>query len=359
MKQVLFHIVFFAVTVSGFAQDTLHIPMVIHVLASSEEQDVSDEQIQSQILSLNEDFNASNDDLTKVMADFQSNVSACRLMFFLTKIDLQGNPHDGIIRHSTTHGPFGNDDIYDSEKGGAEVWDPTKFLNVWVCDLTFGVDGLSSVPGSESYKDGVVIDFEAFGTIGTAQEPTNMGRTATHEIGHWLGLAHTWGTGGCASDDGIADTPPQGASSNCDISASSCGELEMAQNFMNSGADSCLLFFSLGQCDSMRSVLNSIRSGVIDNGVPAGTKGDELRSEIHLFPNPCGDFGINIQVGEGLFDVRLFDYLGILRFENLLHAENGSIFVPTNELPPGPYKIILRQGTKVHHKHFMLINRER
>lgn len=356
MKHVLLNIIFFAIAMGGFAQDTLRIPIVVHVLSSTEEQRISDQQIQSQILSLNKDFNASNEDLAKVIEAFQLNISSCHFEFFLTRIDDDANPHLGITRHVTTHGPFGNDDIYYSEKGGADAWDPNKFLNMWVCDLTFGVDGLSGVPGSEAYKDGVVIDFEAFGTIGTAKEPTNLGRTATHEIGHWLGMAHTWGTGGCTSDDGIADTPVQEASSNCDVTANSCGELEMAQNFMNSGADSCLLFFTEGQCDSMRSVLVNIRSGVIDNGIPAVFVEKKEERQNHVFPNPCSGLGINVQVEEGEFQVQLFDYLGILRFENLLHAENGSIFVPTNELLPGEYVVILHQGLKVQQKHFMLTN---
>ena len=105
-----------------------------------------------------------------------------------------------------------NSILTSAANGGDDAWDANSYLNIWVGSLIGNLMGYGSVPGYPKEKDGVVINYIAFGTTGTATAPYNKGRTATHEIGHWLGLTHIWGDEYCG-DDHIDDTPPQRSAS--------------------------------------------------------------------------------------------------------------------------------------------------
>ena len=93
-----------------------------------------------------------------------------------------------------------------ASSGGSNAWPTNQYLNIWVCNMSGGLLGYAQFPGGAAATDGVVIGYTCFGTTGTAQAPFNRGRTATHEVGHWLNLRHIWGDATCGSDL-VSDTP--------------------------------------------------------------------------------------------------------------------------------------------------------
>jgi hypothetical protein len=185
------------------------IPVVVHVVYNSAAENISTAQIKSQIKVLNLDFQAKNPDKAKVPAPFKGLVADPQIKFVLATKDPQGKPTTGITRTKTTRTSFGsNDSVKFSASGGQDAWPRDKYLNIWVCQLSGGLLGYAQFPGGQPATDGVVIRHTAFGTNGTAQAPFNLGRTTTHEVGHWLNLRHIWGdTEDCSGTDFVADTP--------------------------------------------------------------------------------------------------------------------------------------------------------
>src|SRR5205085_7351896 len=134
--------------------------------------------------------------------------------------------------------------------GGHDAWNRDQYLNIWVCDLS-GKIGYAQFPGGPAATDGVVIDYQAFGTLGTASIPFHLGRTATHEIGHWLNLRHIWGDANCG-DDLVADTPTQqtdngGCPSFPHVTCSNGPNGDMFMNYMDYVNDNCMNMFTAGQ----------------------------------------------------------------------------------------------------------------
>jgi hypothetical protein len=286
----------------------IFIPIVVHILHSTQQQNISNEQVFSQIKVLNEDFSRNNSDTVNTLTVFRQYAGNVNIVFFLANQDELGNVTSGITRTSTTHGPFANDDIHFTDKGGENAWQSSKYLNIWVCDLADGVFGFASMPQSDPLKDGAVIDFNFFGSTGIVSSPFDKGRTATHEVGHWLGLKHLWGNaGGCVDDDGIADTPQQsGPSSGCDLGKTSCGGLNMVQNFMDNSTDECMNIFTKGQAAEMRRILFSFRPEIIQDQIV--TSADESRfSGIELTP-----------LGQGIYLAKSQHPIDLISFHNLL-----------------------------------------
>lgn len=247
---------------------SITIPVVFHVLYKNETENVSDEQIISQLNVLNADFNRTNLDAINTEIDFLPVAANCEISFCLAQRTPENNPTSGITRTETSITSF---DLYDSRvfsdsDGGKDIWDPTQYLNIYVCDLS-NVLGFASFPGGNISDDGVVIDFENFGTIGTATSPYHKGRTATHEIGHWLNLYHIWGDNNCG-DDLVADTPIQetenyGCPAHPSISCENEGD--MFQNFMDYTNDACMNLFTNGQKERMQATLNTTRASLLQS----------------------------------------------------------------------------------------------
>ncbi|GIS08452.1 MAG: hypothetical protein CM15mP112_05640 [Flavobacteriales bacterium] len=194
------------------SQNIITIPVVVHVVYYNNTENISDQQIFSQIDILNEDFRRLNSDTINTPAAFQSVAADTEIEFCLATRDPNGNPTNGITRTSTTQTSFStNDGVKYSSSGGKDAWNTSKYLNMWVCDLSGGLLGYTQFPGGTASSDGVVCDYAYFGDIGTASSPYDLGRTTTHEVGHWLNLRHIWGDSNCGNDF-CNDTPEHSGS---------------------------------------------------------------------------------------------------------------------------------------------------
>jgi hypothetical protein len=288
------------------APTVIRIPVVVHVVYKNASENVSDAQIKSQLDALNRDFRRLNSDTSNTPERFRYLAADIQIEFYLAKTDPKGRPTSGILRKQTNIANFlNNDKIKFSSLGGDDAWDSKSYLNIWVGRLISGA-GYATVPGSDASKDGVVINVGAFGTINNSGY-YNMGRTATHEVGHWLGLKHIWGDAQCG-DDGIYDTPQQSTyTQTCPTGfRSTCnnGELgDMYMNYMDYTADACMNLFTEGQKKRMRasfdeggpreSLLQSKglnEPSVAESFIPDGG------SKVSVYPNPARD-ELNVNFG--------------------------------------------------------------
>jgi hypothetical protein len=222
---------------------------------------VTDAQIASQIAVLNEDFNKANRELAKstvYLAGYDYNsLPVANITFVL----------DAVVRKTTTVSSFAtNDAIKFSSSGGSDAVAPTTKLNIWVGNIANGILGYAQFPGGDPRTDGVVLHYQGFGRTARYQlfPEYALGRTATHEVGHWLNLRHIWGDRRCG-DDRVADTPSHdGANFGCgNIGARSlCSgrPLEQWMNYMDYSYDQCLYMFTRLQQERMNLTIDQTRS---------------------------------------------------------------------------------------------------
>jgi hypothetical protein len=240
---------------SNHKRAVVTIPVVFHVVYNTTIQNVSDAQIQSQLTVLNADFRKLNADASLVPSAFAGLAADCEIQFCLAQQDPTGLATTGIIRKSTTSTSFStNDAVKYAAQGGSTIWDRNKYLNIWVCNLSGGVLGYAQFPGGPAATDGVVITYTTLGTMGTAASPYNKGRTATHEVGHWVNLFHIWGDDGtaCTGSDLVGDTPNQadenyGCPTFPQVSCSNGTNGDMFMNYMDYTNDACMYMFTTGQ----------------------------------------------------------------------------------------------------------------
>ena len=270
------------------------IPTVVHVVYRNAAENISDAQIISQIAALNKDYRKLNSDISQVPSAWTNLAADIGIEFCLANRDPQGNATTGITRTSSTQASFdvSNNNMKFNNTGGKNAWPADQYLNLWVCNLDGTLLGYAQFPGGSASTDGVVIDFDDFGTVGAATPPFNLGRTATHEIGHWLGLYHIWGDEPqCTQDDGIADTPqqkdknygcpsfPQG-SSQTGGSCSGSNPGSMFMNYMDYVDDACMYMFTNGQKVNMLATLTQQRLPLTTSngcaGVPSPTICDSI-----------------------------------------------------------------------------------
>jgi hypothetical protein len=241
------------------------IPVVVHVVYNTATQNISDAQIASQIAVMNADFRKLNADVSLVPAGFAPLAADCEIQFCMAQRDPSGNATTGITRTSTTTTAFStNDNIKRNINGGKDAWPRDSYLNIWVGNISGGILGYAQFPGGTASTDGVVCNYTAFGTTGTAAAPFNKGRTATHEVGHWLNLNHIWGDDGtsCTGTDNVGDTPNQadenyGCPSFPQVSCSNGANGDMFMNYMDYTDDACMFMFTTGQKTRMQAVLAS------------------------------------------------------------------------------------------------------
>jgi hypothetical protein len=252
------------------------IPVVAHVVWNTTQQNISDAQIQSQIDVLNQDFRMTNPDIAQVPAIWQSVTADARVEFFLATTDPNGNRTNGITRTQSRIASFSQigNPIKSAATGGADAWPADSYLNIWVAPAVFHpivgpLLGYAQFPGGPAETDGVVILHEGFGTNGTAVAPFDRGRTATHEIGHWLNLFHIWGDDGtgCNGTDEVGDTPnAAGPNRTCpsfpSVSCSNGPNGDMFMNYMDYTNDACMFMFTIGQIARVQATLDGPRSSI-------------------------------------------------------------------------------------------------
>ncbi len=348
-----------------FQKATITIPIVVHIIHRTSHSNIgsgtniSNEQIEDQLRILNEDYSKTNPEFPNPPRNtFLGNSGNANLKFCLATTDPDGNPTSGITRTATAQINWDADDdsntacheangMKKTACGGKDGWDPYKYLNIWVCDLTNSQSngmtlGYAYLPGllanpfntSDDYKDGLVVDYRYFGTIDVAA-PSSDGRTPTHEIGHYFGLMHTFcedtdsqGNAVCCDNDNnnsggfVDDTPaskdiyfgPVTSSTN----NNTCNDLsysnifttnvpDMDENYMSYAANTWM--FSQGQVDVMLATLNASEfnggrvslknSDVSTNCTGIISSTNNLASEINIgmYPNPSkGDLFINSSI---------------------------------------------------------------
>ena len=318
-------------------QPVIKIPVVIHVIHRAQDAvgsntNIPDAQIEDQLLILNQDFSQTNPEFPNPPRNtFINNAGNPQIQFCLASIDPSGNPTTGITRTPTTNSEWNyntqSNDMKQTSTGGIDNWDPLRYLNIWICKIgssgggqTLGYAYLPGLQaGNQSWKDGIVVDYRFFGTVGNSSNSSD-GRTTTHEVGHYLGLSHTFcESSGCCDNDlngnyswgDVDDTPatediyfgPVNTNTNnntCnDLSYSNIfntNVLDMDENYMSYSSNTWM--FSEGQVDVMLGTLNAaswqgVRIALINSNVSVNCNG-VLSSSWN-----CNNQGICIDPGTG------------------------------------------------------------
>jgi PKD repeat protein len=278
---------------------TIVIPIVFHVVHLYGQENISDQQIYRQVQILNEDFQKLNADTINIIPFFQDRAGNANIRFELARFDPFGECSNGINRY------FNFETLNGDDYTKLNPWPRTRYLNVWVVrSMENGVAGYayypSSVEGVGFWRDGIIIRHNFIGDTGTGSVMNS--RALTHEVGHWLGLAHTWGStnnpgllNNCLSDDGIEDTPNTIGWTTCNLNGMTCDNvLDNVQNFMEYSY--CSNMFTEGQANFMRTILNSTLSG--RNALWNEHNLDMTLGDLNLphACNPIADFNTNIRL---------------------------------------------------------------
>lgn len=327
-------------TLKTMGGGVIYIPVVFHVVYKNAVQNIADSNIFRQINVLNECYRKQNSNYNQTRAIFDSVGADVQIEFCLAQLDPNGNPTQGITRRSAPSNAafdpiFNMDKVKSSATNGVDPWPTDEYLNIWVCDMSFfGVPfvlGYATFPGSDPLLDGVVIQYDFIGhqVNGTTND---LGKTAVHEVGHWLGMRHIWGDGQqsstlCDSTDYVDDTPNADTASQqtCAVK-NSCGNEssywtnagidppDMIENYMDYSYDACMTLFTYGQKARMLGFLNTVRQGLITS--PAGcnpigiheNKANSILSSV--VPNPASDQIIFKLKRTGTFTATFTDVLG-------------------------------------------------
>lgn len=253
---------------------SITLPIVFHILWNKSSENISDSLVRRQLERLNLDFNYTGSIQSIIPKEFRSSIGYPSIRFCLAIKDPDGMQTSGITRTFTSYQNIGtlkdnsgNYIIHYQSKGGVTPWDQSKYINIWIAK-TENLYGRSSIGGQIKIpaEDGIVIDPI---TVSGDLSKGLLGRTLTHEMGHYLGLKHLWGqkSGECEEDDGIEDTPPQAAPHfGCpEFPQKSCESNSMYMNYMDFTDDACMHIFTKGQVAQMQNILLSQRTGLVSN----------------------------------------------------------------------------------------------
>jgi hypothetical protein len=343
---------------SGDSVGIVVIPTVVHVLWNTPEQNIPDDQVWSQIFVLNDDFRRRNADTVLTPVMFKPAAADCKIEFCLAK----RAPGDtaatyGIHRVYTDVTEFGIDNqVKNPYEGGCRAWDAKQYLNIWVCNLAGNFLGYAQYPGGPDSTDGVVVDYKCFGSVGDLNPHYNKGRTATHEIGHWLDLWHIWGDdfGSCDGTDYVDDTPNAADANyycpshphttNCNTTG------EMFMNYMDYCDDVCFNIFTNGQRDRMMASISATRPELLTSeGCVPYDAIEEVNQTLtlNLFPNPVTqEFTLQANLPHPeTFTITIIDIIGNEVFKHITAKQTQlNLPVPVSNLNDGMYFLKVRAG---------------
>lgn len=346
------------------SRSNIEIPVVVHVVWNTDEQNISDEQIYSQIEALNRDFQLLNEDTSLVDSIFKAIIGSSGIVFNLATIDEEGNPTSGITRTETEFENIAlppvatTSPVYYTDQGGKDAWDTRRYLNIWVGEMPIGGPiGYASRPGQRiPVEDGVIVDYRHFGTLGTVNPPYHLGRTVTHEIGHYFNLLHIHGDDSedCIKDDMIEDTPFQTNNyQDCQEElVSTCDSEDLTVNYMNWVSDDCMVMFTKGQVERMIAAIMESRITLLDPLI-SSTDATTKPFSIKVFPNPA-QYQIFIDYS-GLqkpVPFQLLNLQGIVISKGVLAEQETSI--PISHLPSGVYWLTVNSSNGVISKKLLL-----
>ena len=346
------------------ATETIYtIPLVVHIMHNNKlgtigglgNVNITDAQIKSQIAVLNEDFR-------KKLGSNGYNTNAVgadvMLEFCLADVTPDGKPSTGINRVVYGKDVFNFDDPQEELKMKAmSYWPSDRYLNIWVTNLKDGILGIAQYPYNTGLEgldyaddgaatDGIVVHYEAFGRVDNVMKFYNLGRTTTHEIGHWLGLFHIWGDEYCGNDF-VSDTPPQAQSSKnlstkCPVTNSKCGALvtvDMNNNYMDYSPDVCMNIFTQQQKQRMRTALSMSprRSALLKNVssctyLPSATsEAVGIAQQMNVFWNN-GNLNFTSELPIGAGKLTIYSLLGETIWQGNVPAfdKEYSIALPSN-----------------------------
>ena len=409
---------------SSRSSDEVHrVEVVVHIVYNTPEQNISDELVHEQIAILNEDFRRLNPDAGEARDIFRAVGADAGIEFVLADEDPTGQPTNGITRTATEvetfvdldldfatlleaaaecgqdfgciqekilvggleqsaeNGGVMMDDVKRTDRGGADPWDPTRYLNIWVTNLNIdflgqempAILGFAYPPvGAPNWPDeifaedlsavdGVVIHHQAWGKSnggdGLLGNLADGGRTTTHEVGHYFGLRHVHGDGDCDSDDGISDTPAADANQQAQADPENlpvCTDLhsintcdgddlpDMIENYMDYNAITCQNLFTVEQVGIMRAMLEGPRAGLIGRVITSTTE-TILSNQLRVWPNPTQDVLYLELDGERLeeFDIQIRTIFGQEVAAVQLH---GNREIHLGQLPDGVYLVQLTKA---------------
>jgi len=337
--------------------ERLSIPVVIHIVLPEGTKGPSESNILSQIDALNQNFQKYQS-AHLVPKRFRSSIGIPDIEFCIASIDPEGDPHPGITRRTTSIPNIGQHIFSDGRQSvhhtvldGQDAWDTDRYLNIWVAEIE-SFAARTNFPGAgRPDEDGIVIDPDFFGKVKETSSRFLEGRTLVHEIGHYLNLQHPWGNAGCNSDDGLDDTPFQdGPYFGCASPSTtmSCGSIDMIQNFMQFSDDPCLLYFTRDQVQMMRTILQSVRSGVVDNGLAqcsGVSKGPFEKIIIQYDANRFRIFISGLKKDEN-YRIRTFNMGGQLAHEFNVH-DQYTAEIQSRFFPNGIYVVVVEGPTAI------------
>ena len=329
-------------------QSVISIPVVFHILYTTEEQNLSEPQILAQLEALNRDFRRNNPDTVLTPERFKSVATDTEIEFCLAIQTPDGYLTNGIIRKETSVKKIGETDkYYQPTQGGSQIWDPEVYLNIWVCEINDTLLGYTYLPGEANASfDGIVLNYQICGNAFYISAPYNKGRTLAHEIGHWLNLEHPWGEEeGCGYDDKVSDTPLQEKPNyQCPnaivISCNNAPNGDMHMNYMDYTFDQCQNSFTYGQKERMLATLNTNRKSLLSSigcSLPDTTK--LLEEVIDVFPNPTQTFlNIRFRLKESQnAAIIIFDITGKVIYHNNSIVEVERVSIDFSEFANGGY----------------------